>query len=145
MRPITLFRAMAWLGVALVFWSLNVQWGSNADAGAGPPAMWHRTVVGAGLLSFIAAMAMSLSGRKDRPPSWLARAIAGIGAAAILFIAYRLRMQAEGPLADTVRGQGWTWLVAGGGLVASAVVGSLGIKAAPARPAGKGSRKPRKS
>lgn len=128
MRAITLFRAIAWLGVAIVFWSLNVRWGSNMDVGAGPPAGWHRTVVGAALLTMIAALLLSISGRRGNPPSWIARAVSGACAGAVLLIAWYLRAQAEGPFADAIQGPGWVWLLAGGGLITSAVVGTLGLK-----------------
>jgi hypothetical protein len=128
MRAITLFRAFAWLGVAIVFWSLNMQWGSSTEVGSGPPLPWHRTVVGAGLLAFIAAVTLSVSGRGGNPPGWVARAVAALCAALVLLLAWRLYGRAEGMFADAIEGAGWTWMMAGGGLVAGGVIGSFGLK-----------------
>jgi hypothetical protein len=128
MRAITIFRAFAWFGVAIVFWSLNMQWGSSLDVGSGPPQPWHRTVVGAGLLAFVAAVALSVSGRGGNPPGWVARAVAAACALLVLFLAWRLHGRAEGLLADAINGAGWTWMMAGGGLVAGGVIGSFGLK-----------------
>jgi hypothetical protein len=128
MRAITIFRAFAWLGVAIVFWSLNMRWGSSLDVGNGPPQPWHRTVVGAGLLAFIAALALSVSGRGGDPPGWVARAVAAVCAALVLLLAWRLYGRAEGMFADAIEGTGWTWMMAGGGLVAGGVIGSFGLK-----------------
>ena len=47
---VTIARAVAWIGVLIVFWSMNVQWGDDADAGKGPPIQFKRYVVGAILL-----------------------------------------------------------------------------------------------
>lgn len=131
MRAITLFRALAWFGVAVVFWSLNLRWGSSVDVGAGPPAAWHRSVVGAGLLAVLAALALSVSGRKGNPPSWAFRGVAGACAAGILLIAWRIYAQADDVLADAIKGPGWTWLLAGGAMVLGAVIGTLGLKRSP--------------
>ena len=136
MNLLTLFRGMAWFGVVVVFWSLNVRWGTDLDVPKGAPKIWHRTVVGAGLLSFIAALALSVSGRKGLPPSWLARGVAGGAALIALYIAWSLYSDATGIRADWVGGTGWTWMAAGIGMVTGAVVGSLGLKA-PEKPARK--------
>jgi hypothetical protein len=136
MRPITLFRALAWFGVVVVFWSLNIQWGTDIDAGNGPPTVWHRTVVGAGLLSFIVALILSIAGRKGNPPGWPARIAATAGAALVLFLGWRLHGQADGPYTDAIAGPGWTWLMVGGALLAGAVIGTMGLKAPRAKAAG---------
>jgi hypothetical protein len=132
MRVITIFRAMAWFGVIVVFWSLNIRWGTDVNLPNGPPRPWHTTVVGAGLLAFIAALALSVSGRGGKAPHWIARAIAGLAAAGILFIAWSLYREAHsgaiGNDVDAVAGTGWTWLLAGGGMVSSAAIGALGLQ-----------------
>lgn len=138
MRAITMFRAAAWLGTAVVFWSLNVRWGTNLDLPNGPPGQWERLVVGAGVLSLLAALAISVSGRKGNPPSWTARGIGLASALLVIGIALHLRStaQAVGFTSDLLGGQGWTWLLAGGGLVLGAVAGTLGLKpkAGPRKP-----------
>lgn len=131
MQLLTLFRGMAWFGVLVVFWSLNVRWGTDINLPSGPPSRWHRAVVGTGLLSFIAAFCLSVSGRKGAPPSWIARGIAGGAALISLIIAWSLYSKAEGIYADWIAGTGWTWMVAGCGMITGAVIGSMGLK--PAR------------
>lgn len=135
-----MFRALAWLGTTIVFWSLNLRWGTDLALPSGPPAQWHRLVVGAGLLAAVAALAISVSGRKHTPPSWLARGIALAGGLLVLGIGLHLRSSAfaVGFEEHLLGGQGWTWLMAGGGLVLGAVIGTLGLK--PGQPP----RKPRK-
>lgn len=135
-----MFRALAWLGTTIVFWSLNLRWGTDLALPNGPPAQWHRLVVGAGLLAAIAALAISVAGRKHTPPSWLARGIALAGGLLVVGLGLRLRSRAvEVGFEDyLLGGQGWTWLMAGGGLVLGAVIGTLGLK--PGQPP----RKPRR-
>jgi hypothetical protein len=148
---LTFARAVAWFGVVVVFWSLNVRWGTDADVGAGPPGHWERQVVGAGMLAIIAAMSLSASGRKGKPPSWRARGVAFTSAVLILVIAMLLRSNAMGGItgADLIEGPGWTWLLSGGGFVLGATTMTLAIgppgsssaksagKAAGTKPAGK--------
>lgn len=133
MRVLTIFRAMAWFGVVVVFWSLNVRWGTDVNLPNGPPTQWHKAVVGCGLLAFIAAIALSASGRRGNPPSWLARGIAGGCALIIVIIAYSLYSKAAGnPMyEDMAAGTGWTWLAGGAGMVSSAVIGTLGLQKLP--------------
>lgn len=146
MRVLTIFRAMAWFGVIVVFWSLNVRWGTNVDLPNGPPTQWHRAVVGAGLLAFIAAMALSVSGRGGNPPSWIARGIAGVASLIILAIAWSLYSKAKDPMyADMVGGTGWTWLAGGAGMVSSAVIGTLGLQKLPEKKGKSAKRKSGKS
>jgi hypothetical protein len=131
MRPITLFRALAWAGTMVVWSSLVlVRWGENPNLPAGPPGQWERLVVGAGLLATLAAVAISVSGRKRMPPGWVARGVSAASAALVLYIAYHLRSDAlaTGFTADLLGGQGWTWLLAGGGMVFGAAVGTFGLK-----------------
>lgn len=134
MRAITLFRALAWTGTMIVWSSLVlVRWGENPNLPAGPPGQWEKLVVGAGLLATIAALAISVSGRKRVPPSWRARAVSAVGAALVLGIAFYLRSDAlaKGFGAALLGGQGWTWLVAGGGMLLGAAVGTFGLKPPP--------------
>lgn len=134
MRAITLFRAMAFTGTVVVWSSLVlVRWGENPNLPPGPPGQWEESVVAAGLLATLASLALVVSGRKNVPPGWGPRAVAGIGAAIVLGIAFYLRSNAVATgLADSLlSGQGWTWLTAGGGLVLGAAVGSFGLKQPP--------------
>ena len=135
MRAITMFRAAAWMGVVVIFWSLNVRWGSDPGLPGGPPnTLWERYVVAAGILAIVAALALSISGKKAIPPSWRARGTAGVAALGVVAIGLYLRTQATGILEDAAAGQGWTWLLAGGGLSLGAVLGSFGLKAPVRRP-----------
>jgi hypothetical protein len=136
MRAITLFRALAWTGTIIVWSSLIlVRWGENPNLPAGPPGQWEELVVGAGLLATLAALAISVSGRKRVPPSRGARTVSAAGAALVLVIAFYLRRDAlaTGFAADLLGGQGWTWLLAGGGMLLGAAVGTFGLKP-PATP-----------
>ena len=135
MRAITLFRALAWFGTIIVWSSLIlVRWGNDPNLPAGPPGQWEKLVVGAGLLATLAALAISVSGRKRVPPSWRARAVSAVGAALVLIIAFYLRSDALATnYAHLLSGQGWTWLLAGGGMVLGAAVGTFGLKP-PATP-----------
>jgi hypothetical protein len=134
MRAITIFRALAWTGTMIVFGSLVlVRWGENPNLPSGPPGQWEKLVVGAGLLAVLSALAISVSGRRRVPPSWAARAVAAVSAALVLGIAFHLRSDAlaTGFAADLLSGQGWIWLVAGGGMVLGAVIGTFGLKPPP--------------
>jgi hypothetical protein len=133
MRILTIVRAVAWFGVVITFWSNNVLWGDDIDAGSGPPGQWQRQVVGAGCLALVAAISLSVSGRRGNPPSVLARGIAIASAVGMLLIGYVLRREALDGFAHLIEGPGWTWMFAGGGFVLSASVMSLGIKPAPAK------------
>ncbi len=129
---LTVVRAIAWFGVVVVFWSLNVRWGTDLDVDTGPPGQWERHVVGAALLALVAAMALSVSGRRGNPPSWLARGIALGGALSIALIGLYLRHDAVTGItgADLIGGPGWTWMFSGGGFVLSAAVLALALKPA---------------
>lgn len=136
MRLITLYRALAWTGTIIVWSSLVlVRWGGNPSLPAGPPGQWEKLVVGAGLLAVLSALAISVSGRKRVPPSWGARAVSAASAAMVLAIAWHLRSDAlaTGFAADLLSGQGWSWLVAGGGMALGAALGTFGLKP-PATP-----------
>jgi len=120
-------RAVAWIGVALVGWSLNIRWGDEEFLGNGPPANYHKHVVGALLLGFLAALALSISQK------WPAKGIAvaaGIGGAAI---AIAIKTSA---LESITSGSGWLWLTAGAAAVLLGSAASLLVKppAAKQRP-----------
>ncbi len=130
MRPITLLRAVAWLGLAVVAWSLNIRWGVDPNVPTGPPAQWQRHVVGAGLLALIAAVALSASGRKGNPPSNVARGIA-VGAAlliAVLGLVVRSSATSSG-FEHLLQGSGYRWMFSGGGLVLGAAIGAFALRA----------------
>lgn len=129
MLPLTLLRAVAWLGAAITFWALNVKWGVEADVGVGPPGHWERHVTGAALLAFTGAMALTISGRGGRPPRLWARGITLACGAGIILIALLLRRDAFAEGFDhLIAGPGWTWMFAGGGLVSAAALGAFGLK-----------------
>lgn len=133
MRTITLFRGLAWFGALIVFGSLVlVRWGDDPNLPGGPPGTVEKYVVGACLLAALSALAISVSGRKRIPPSWTARGISVASAVAILGIAVYIRNHAVSTgFTDVLRGQGWIWLLAGGGMLFGASVGSLGLKPPP--------------
>lgn len=142
MRMLTVARAIAWFGVVVTFWANNVLWGNDIDTGVGPPGQWQRQVVGAGCLALIAAIALSASGRRGNPPSWLARGIATASSLGILLLAYLLRRDALGGFPHLIEGPGWTWMFAGGGFVLAGSVMALGLKPAPAaKPSGAGKKR----
>jgi hypothetical protein len=126
-KMLTVARMVAWVGAVIVWWSLNVVWGSDADAGKGPPGQWQRYVVGAGLLALVGAIALSASGRGGKPPSPLARGIALACALAIGLIAYLLRRDALVDFPHLLAGPGWTWLLAGGGFLLAATTLTFGL------------------
>jgi hypothetical protein len=129
---LTLIRAVAWFGVFVVFWSLNVRWGTDINVGVGPPGQWERHVVGSGLLAMVAALALSFSGRRGNPPSWTARGIALGAGALIVAIALLLRSRALSGFEDLIAGPGWTWLLSGGGFVLAASTLAMSLKPADA-------------
>lgn len=130
MRAITVFRAIAVIGVMITWWSLNLQWGSDADAGTGPPTQFNRYAVGAGLLATISAISLWASGRKGQPPSWIARGVAAGAAGAVLLVVYLVRSKAHSSgFPHLIEGPGWTWMLAGGGITASAALGVLALRA----------------
>lgn len=141
MRAITLLRALAWAGTAVVLGSLIlVRWGEDPNLPPGPPGQWEKLVVGACLLAVVAALAISVSGRKRNPPSWTARGVAAVSGALVVVIALELRSEAlaTGFVPDLLGGQGWTWLILGGSTVLGAALGTMGLKPPPAP------KKPRK-
>lgn len=118
-------RAVAWLGVALVGWSLNLRWGSEQYLGNGPPANYHKHVVGALLLGFLAALALSVS---RKLPARLIAVAAALGAVAIAVV---VKLRA---LESVTSGTGWLWMMAGAAGVALATASALAVKAPAAKP-----------
>lgn len=133
MRLITMFRGLAWFGTLIVFGSLVlVRWGADPNLPGGPPGTVEKFVVGACLLAVLSAMAISVSGRKRIPPSWTARIIAASSAAAIVTITGYIYIHARNTgFTDLLGGQGWGWLLAGGGMLLGAAVGTMGLKPPP--------------
>lgn len=130
-------RAGGLIAVALAGWSLNVRWGTNAAVRGGPPLQWEKEVVGAAVLTALAALALWLGTRPTASATrhWL-RAVAAAAAAGTAAIAIHLRRDAERPgLADLVNGPGWSWLAAGAALalVAAGVSFAIRAPAAPSR------------
>lgn len=124
-----MLRAVAWFGLAVVAWSLNIRWGVDPNVPTGPPAQWQRHVVGAGLLALIAAIAISASGRGDTPPSNRARAIAVGSALLIMVLALVIRNSATSAgFEHLLQGSGFMWLFSGGGLVLGAAIGTFGLR-----------------
>ncbi len=105
-------RAAAWIGAVVVGWSLNIRWGDDEFLGNGPPATYHKHVVGAMLLAFMAALLISLS---QKMPFKLAACAVAVGAGIIAVV-----IKTGAP--DTVTsGSGLLWMTVGAGL---AVIGS---------------------
>jgi hypothetical protein len=131
-KPLTLARATAWLGVALIGWSLNLRWGTDRGLPLGPPATHERTVVAALLLAVAAALAASVAGRKARAPGMMAKAI-GLGGA-LGALACAAAIHSQGP-ASVLGGAGWPWLAVGAALatVAAGLAASLRGPAPPPR------------
>lgn len=126
MRPLTLIRAVAWLGVLIAGWSLNVKWGTEAAVGNGPPGHWERQVVGAVLLVAIGAVILMAMGRRGAAPGWLARGLATVLSLGGVLISVFLRQSANNSgFTDLIAGPGWTWLFAGCGLTVAACLGGL--------------------
>lgn len=145
MRPITVLRAAAWIGVAICGWSLNIRWGVDPNLPNGPPGQWERHVVGAALLAFIGAMAISVSGRGHKPPSNIARGISLGAAICILIIGvmiYRGSQSSVNP--EIIAGPGFMWMLSGAGLLLGAAVGTLGLRAPEVVKTGKGKANPRR-
>jgi hypothetical protein len=139
MRAITVFRAIAVIGVMITWWSLNLQWGADIDAGSGPPNQFNRHAVGAGLLATICAIALWASGRKGQPPSWVARGVAIGAAAGSLLVVYMVRSKAHSSgFPHLIDGPGWKWMLAGSGIMVSAAAGALALRPPP--PKGKAAK-----
>lgn len=128
-----MFRGLAWFGTLVVFGSLVlVRWGDDPNLPGGPPGTVEKLVVGACLLAVLSAMAISVSGRKRIPPSWTARIIATASALAVLGITgYIYRHAHSTGFTDVLGGQGWLWLLAGGGMLLGAAAGTMGLKPPP--------------
>jgi hypothetical protein len=160
MRPLTVIRGLAWFATMVTARSLMLRWSIKADVHSGPPGQWERHVVGAALLAAIAALALSVSGRKGNPPNWIARGIAAACAAGAVGVAFYLRADANSTgFTHLLGGSGWIWLLAGGLGSLSAATFALALKPASspsdnaakaakagggAKGASKGGGKPRK-
>jgi hypothetical protein len=138
MRMITLLRGLAWLGVALAGWSVNLRWGADPALGSGAPGSWERTVVGATLLAAVAALAISVSGRRGKPPAMAYR----IGAAAAATTAFGLagsiylrvtRTEVYEHMVGIVSGPGFAWLATGTFLTFVATAATFALRAPPDR------------
>ncbi len=138
----TIVRAVSWLGTAVVGWSLNIRWGTEEGLGNGPPPQFERPVTGAMLLCFIAAIAVSASGRKGRAPHWIARVLAVAGGGISVGLALMLR--SRGP-ESAISGSGWAWMMAGSAAVLLAAAGTLALPwSKPDKPAPKNRRRKRR-
>ncbi len=120
-------RAAAWIGAFMVFWSLNVHWGNDPDAGVGPPLQWKRQVTGALLLALIGAGALTVSFLRGRRPGAIGRTVAAAGGVSVMIIAWMLRKDAMVDFPHLIQGPGWRWLLAGGGMVLAAASLSLAV------------------
>ena len=130
MSLLSVIRALAWIGVVLAGWSLNLRWGRDPRVGSGPPGQWERHVVGVALLCALAALLLSFAKRRRIP--W-ARAGASAASIAALAIALSLHTDASDAGFDhLVAGPGWPWLVGGAGLTLAAALASW-LAAGPAR------------
>lgn len=133
MKLLTLLRALAWLGVGIAGWSVNLKWGADETVGVGAPQTWERHVVGAALLCAGAALALSISGRGGEPPRLPYRIAAvlaaGLGFGVALSIYLRVtRNELYEHMAAVVRGPGFAWLAAGTALCFGAAVASLALR-----------------
>lgn len=112
-------RAAAWIGVIVVGWSLNIRWGDDEFLGNGPPATYHKHVVGAMLLALAAAILISIS---QKLPFKLAACAAAAGAGIIAVV-----VKTGAP--DTVTsGSGLLWMMVGAGLAVIGSGGTLSLK-----------------
>jgi hypothetical protein len=123
-------RAASIIAVALAGWSVNVRWGSGTTVRGGPPMQWERIVVGAAVLSALAALAVWIGTRPGAGASrmWL-RGAACACALGVAAIALHLRGEASRlGINDLVNGPGWAWLAAGAGAALAAAGGSFALR-----------------
>jgi amino acid transporter len=141
MRPATIVRAVALIGMFVAGWSMMVRWG---DIGKGPPAQWERQVVGAIVLCFVAVVALAAMGTAGTRRSAIARGVAVVAALGAVGLAFLLRKDAaDNQFHHLLAGPGWTWLVAGAGFCLAAAVGALSFRR-DEKPAGKPTDKARR-
>jgi hypothetical protein len=118
-------RAVAWIGVVVVGWSLNIRWGADEFLGNGPPVTFQKHVVGALLLGLVAALAISITQKL---------AVKGVGAAAAIggvLIAISIRSNAP----ETVTsGSGWTWMTVGTALLLAGTAATLLVRPQAPKP-----------
>ncbi len=131
MRTMMLARGIAWVGAVVTWWSLNVVWGTDLDAGKGPPGQWQRQVVGAGLLALIAAVTITATGRGGKLPGKVARGVALAASLGVALIVYLLRRSGLASFPHLLAGAGWTWLLAGGGFLLAATTLTYAAAQAP--------------
>jgi len=123
-KTLTVARAVAWIGVALVGWSLNIRWGDDIFLGNGPPATYHKNIVGALLLAFGAALAISVS------RAWPAKGLGIVAAVGCAAIALTVR---TGAPATVTSGAGWIWMAAGASSVLLGAVAAIAVRAPAAK------------
>jgi len=104
----------------LVGWSLNIRWGDDIFLGNGPPATYHKNIVGALLLAFGAALAISVS------RAWPARGLGVVAALGCAVIALTVR---TGAPASVTSGAGWIWMAAGAAAVVLGAVAAATVRA----------------
>lgn len=138
MRTMMLARGIAWVGAVVTWWSLNVVWGTDIDAGKGPPGQWQRQVVGAGLLALIVAVTITATGRGGKLPGKVARGVALAGSLGVALIVYLLRRDGLASFPHLLAGAGWTWLLAGGGFLLAATTLTYAAAQAPVEEPAKG-------
>ena len=121
-------RLLLWLAALASIMAMISIWGPDANMAQGPPKQLERHVTGAILLAFVAAIALTSSGRGTSPPAWWARAVAAAGGVAALGVTFALRakVRSEGT-AHLIEGAGWAWMLAGTAVAAAAGLGSLGL------------------
>jgi len=151
MHAMTIMRAIAFIGMAITFWSLNLRWGLSEDMGNGPPKPWERFVVLAGLLSFIATALIAVSGKKGNPPTPKIRLTALLFSTLAAGVPFYLYFKSLDMYTTALHGNGWLWLLIGTALVLGSCSATFSIRPAetpavsPKRTKKtKGSRKKRK-
>ncbi len=144
---LTVLRGLAWLGVVVAGWSVNLRWGDDPALGSGAPSMWERHVVGAALLAAIAALAISVSGRGGEPPRLPYRIAGALAAGSAFAVALSMylrvtRNELYEHMAGIVGGPGFSWLIAGTGISLVAAAATLALR--PAAPVRRGASRRRR-
>jgi len=129
LRPLGWIRLASWLAVLVTGWALAVRWGTDVNVGNGPPLQFGKSVVGAVLLTLIAAVVLVASGRRGALPALWARgaALAASGGAFAIALWLRHRAHSDG-YPDLVAGAGWIWLLVGSVISLGAVAATFAIK-----------------
>lgn len=111
---------------------MSLRWGDEAAVGKGPPGQWERQVVGAALLLFVAALAMTFTARKRERPGTFALVIAALACGGALALAMSLRAAAlDNQQPYLLAGGGWTWMTAGACMGVAAVASALALLLRP--------------